>query len=81
MKTTASICCLAAVLLVLSYIGERSLFFSNYPMFVTVFAALALLISAMATWVGASGSAGDKTESNDTSSDHNGNDARANTEF
>ena len=53
MKTTVSIFCLAAVLLVLLYIGERSLFFSNYLMFVTIFTALALLVSVTATWVGA----------------------------
>ncbi|WP_420415681.1 hypothetical protein [Marinovum algicola] len=62
MKTLASILCLTFVCVTLFHVGERSLFFSDYPMFVAIFAALALLVSVTAIWVGATGASDDEAD-------------------
>ncbi len=66
MKTMASILCLALVCLVLFHIGKRSLFFSDYPMFVAILAALSLLVSVTTVWVRGGGAWDAGTESDDT---------------
>ena len=65
MKTIAPALCLAFVCSALIYIGERSLFFSNYFLFVTIFAALALLVTVIAFWVRGPASSDEKTEQDD----------------
>lgn len=65
MKTMTSFICLVAVCLVLVYVGEKNLFFSNYPLFLAIFAALSLLITLISFWVTVGTSLQDKTEQND----------------
>lgn len=65
MKTIASTLCIIIVCLVLFHIGERSLFFSDYPMFVAIFATLSLLVSMTTVWVRAAGTSDSGTEIDD----------------
>ncbi len=80
MKTMASILCLAVVGLTSVYVGERSLFFTDYLKFLAIFAVLALLVTATACWTGVISVADDRAGQDDTYRNRTGNGAHSNTD-